>query len=125
MRLLRPRPPASRGRKNPSYSSPKRNSWNSSASANLRQLRKAAKEAIDMLALGIRYLNGFVVASHGLHEEVEWPPHPGRVFMALVAAHYQTGADPAEREALLWLEALPGSPEIHASEHLSRTVVTQ
>ena len=45
-----------------------------------------------MFALGIHYLNGFVAAAeHDNHERVEWPPHPGRVFMALAAAHFQTG----------------------------------
>lgn len=78
-----------------------------------------------MLTLGIRYLNGCVVASHGRHEQVEWPPHPGRVFMALVAAHYETGAAPAEREALLWLESQPQPPDIHAPEACPRTTVTQ
>jgi CRISPR-associated protein Csb2 len=69
-----------------------------------------------MLALGIRYLQGIAVGSHGEHGRVEWPPHPARVFMAMVAAHYQTGANAAERAALLWLEALPDPPEIHAPE---------
>lgn len=78
-----------------------------------------------MLVLGIRYLNGFVSASHGSHQQVEWPPHPARVFMALAAAHYQTGADAAEREALLWLESLPDPPEICCGEMLPRAVVTQ
>jgi CRISPR-associated protein Csb2 len=77
-----------------------------------------------MFALGIRYLNGVVVACHGQREQAEWPPHPARVFMALVAAHYQTGADPGEREALLWLETL-GPPEIHAPEASPCAVVTQ
>ena len=78
-----------------------------------------------MLVFGIRYLNGFVVASYGRHELVEWPPHPGRVFMALVAAHYETGAEPAEREALLWLEKLPKPPEVSAPEAYPRAIVTQ
>jgi CRISPR-associated protein Csb2 len=77
-----------------------------------------------MLTLGIRYLNGFVAASHGTHERVEWPPHPARVFMAMVAAHYQSGAEPAERETLLWLEKQP-PPEIHAPEALPCAVVHQ
>lgn len=78
-----------------------------------------------MLALGIRYLRGIVVGSHGKHDRVEWPPHPARVFMAMVAAHYETGSDEQERAALLWLEALPESPDIHASEADPRGVVTQ
>ncbi len=68
-----------------------------------------------MLAFGIRYLNGFVAAAEpdDLHR-AEWPPHPGRVYMALVAAHFQTGADPAERLALLWLEGTTRGGEISA-----------
>jgi CRISPR-associated protein Csb2 len=83
-----------------------------------------------VLALGIRYLNGFVAASQAddLHR-AEWPPHPGRIFMALAAAHFQTGSDPAERRALCWLEDLqegdrPCAPQIVASDALERAVVT-
>jgi CRISPR-associated protein Csb2 len=78
-----------------------------------------------MLTLGIRYLCGYVTASHGRYEQVEWPPHPGRVFMALAAAHYQTGANPRERAALIWLEALSNPPVIHAAEASPRSTVTQ
>jgi len=77
-----------------------------------------------MLTLGIRYLHGVAVASHGEYGRVEWPPHPARVFMAMVAAHYQTGADLAEREALQWLEK-QSAPEIHAPEAEPCCVVTQ
>lgn len=54
-----------------------------------------------MLTLGIRYLTGYAVASNVAHrDEVEWPPHPGRVFMAMAAAHFETGADsPGEGRA--------------------------
>lgn len=83
-----------------------------------------------MLAFGIRYLTGFVAARTAPDDlEAEWPPHPGRVFMALAAAHFQTGADPGEREALLWLQSLekdgePAAPLIVASECAQRAVVT-
>jgi CRISPR-associated protein Csb2 len=83
-----------------------------------------------MLAFGIRYLNSFVAARTAPDDlEAEWPPHPGRVFMALAAAHFQTGADPGEREALLWLQSLqkddePAAPLIVASEGVQRAVVT-
>lgn len=77
-----------------------------------------------MLVLGIRYLNGFAVAAHGTREQVEWPPHPARIFMALAAAHYQTGADPAERKALLTLENLGHPPRIHAGGSAPRVNVT-
>ncbi len=78
-----------------------------------------------MLTLGIRYLNGFVAATEpDSHERAEWPPHPGRVFMALAAAHFQTESEPSEREALLWLEGLDPAPAICASECAERAVVT-
>ncbi|MDW8280093.1 MAG: type I-U CRISPR-associated protein Csb2 [Myxococcales bacterium] len=78
-----------------------------------------------MLALGIRYLNGFVAAAEpDSHERPEWPPHPARVFMALAAAHFETGADPAEREALEWLERLESPPRICAGEASPRALVT-
>lgn len=78
-----------------------------------------------MLALGIRYLNGFVAACEpDTRERAEWPPHPGRVFMALAAAHFVTEADPAERRALEWLESLPAPPRIRAAEATARAVVT-
>jgi CRISPR-associated protein Csb2 len=81
-----------------------------------------------MLALGVRYLNGFAAAcEHGARqpgrERAEWPPHPARVFMALAAAHFQTGAEPAERDALLWLERLP-APSLRAPGAAQRAVVT-
>ncbi|ACY17338.1 type I-G CRISPR-associated protein Csb2 [Haliangium ochraceum] len=61
-----------------------------------------------MLVLGLRYLNGWSMATDiADRTRPEWPPHPDRVFMAMVAAHMETGADDAERQALLWLENLP------------------
>jgi len=79
-----------------------------------------------MLAFGIRYLNGFVAASEpDSHERPEWPPHPGRVFMALAAAHFETGADPSEQEALKWLEKLESLPRIHAGDASPRALVAQ
>ncbi|MBI5770293.1 MAG: type I-U CRISPR-associated protein Cas5/Cas6 [Verrucomicrobia bacterium] len=77
-----------------------------------------------MLTLGIRYLQGVAVGSHGEHGRVEWPPHPARVFMAMVAAHYQTGAVATERAALEWLEK-QSAPEIHAPDAEPCRVVTQ
>ena len=83
-----------------------------------------------MLAFGIRYLNGFVAASQVDDlRRAEWPPHPGRVFMALAAAHFETGADPEERRVLSWLEDLesegrPLAPRIVAADAMRRAVVT-
>jgi CRISPR-associated protein Csb2 len=61
-----------------------------------------------MFALGIRYLTGRAVAAAWQNRgEPEWPPHPDRVFMALVAAHGETGTTEDEAAALRWLEGLP------------------
>ncbi len=70
-----------------------------------------------MFSLGIRYLNGWAMAaSDGAKKEVaEWPPHPGRIFMALAAAWFETGQDEQEGEALRWLESLSVPPQIAAS----------
>lgn len=83
-----------------------------------------------MLTLHIRYLTGRVWAAEASDREaVEWPPHPARVFMALAAAHFETGGDAGERKALEWLEGLP-APRIHASDttrtdgHIGRYAVT-
>src|SRR5437588_10573670 len=79
-----------------------------------------------MLALGIRYLTGCAVASDvSDRRQAEWPPHPARVFMSLAAAHFETGEDREERAALEWLESLPTpAPQIHAPEHIQRSVVS-
>lgn len=77
-----------------------------------------------MLALGLRYLTGYAVATDPSNRaRAEWPPHPGRVFMALAAAYFETGEDIREREALEWLEALP-PPLVAASDAHARRVVT-
>ena len=77
-----------------------------------------------MFALGLHYLNGWsMAAADGARKaQAEWPPHPDRVFMALAAAWFETGEDPAEGEALRWLEALP-PPAIAASDKDSRTAI--
>jgi CRISPR-associated protein Csb2 len=77
-----------------------------------------------MLALGIRYLTGYAVATDPANRNrAEWPPHPGRTFMALAAAHFETGEDPTERAALEWLETQP-APGLMAPEADERAVVT-
>lgn len=82
-----------------------------------------------MFALGIRYLNGWAMATHPSdRERAEWPPHPDRVFMALAAAHFETDGGPEERAALEWLEAQgderPEEPHLTASDCFEREVVT-
>jgi CRISPR-associated protein Csb2 len=75
-----------------------------------------------MTTLGIRYLTGYVTAQDVSAGGPEWPPHPGRVFMALVAAHFSTGEDAEERRALEWLERQP-APAIRASKAAPRSFV--
>jgi CRISPR-associated protein Csb2 len=78
-----------------------------------------------MLTFGIRYLNGFAAASD-IHDRdsAEWPPHPGRVFMAMAAALFESGSAESERAALEWLET-QDSPLIYAPEAQSRGLVKQ
>ena len=70
-----------------------------------------------MLAIAINYLNGQVKAAtySSAGAAVEWPPHPDRVFMALVAAWGETGQDDAGERSLRWLER-QGAPSIAAGE---------
>jgi CRISPR-associated protein Csb2 len=64
------------------------------------------------LMIGWEYLTGYAVATDpARRERAEWPPHPGRVFMALAAAWFETERKPDEGEALRWLETL-GDPEV-------------
>jgi len=77
-----------------------------------------------MFAIGIRYLNGWAMASHPAdRESPEWPPHPDRVFMALAAAHFETNGGGDERAALEWLEK-QDAPLIMASAACERQTVT-
>jgi CRISPR-associated protein Csb2 len=65
-----------------------------------------------MIALAVRFLAGRFTATHPAdREQAEWPPHPDRVFMALVAAWGESGRDPAQAAALRWLES-QGAPEL-------------
>lgn len=61
-----------------------------------------------MLALEVEFMTGVsVAASPYRREEAEWPPHPDRLFQALVAAWGRNDPpDEDERSALEWLETL-------------------
>ncbi|MBM7867087.1 type I-U CRISPR-associated protein Cas5/Cas6 [Heliobacterium gestii] len=73
-----------------------------------------------MFAIGIHYLNGWAAATNPSNwDRAEWPPHPDRLFMALVSAHFETGEESIERDSLLWLESLT-YPAIHASGAVER-----
>lgn len=74
-----------------------------------------------MLALAIELLGGrYVATAYNDRDRVEWPPHPCRLFSALVATW--ADGDPGSRdgkqelEALQWLER-QAAPDIYASDH--------
>lgn len=62
-----------------------------------------------MFSIRVEYLTGRAVATrYNDRTAAEWPPHPGRVFAAMVAAWADTERpDPDERVALDWLASLP------------------
>ncbi|HJT78925.1 MAG TPA: type I-U CRISPR-associated protein Csb2, partial [Gemmataceae bacterium] len=68
-----------------------------------------------MFVLGVELLMGRAVISRWeRRDQPEWPPHPDRVFMALVAAFGETpdyDRHELEVEALEWLEGL-GPPAL-------------
>src|SRR6266536_1411159 len=70
------------------------------------------------MTITCEFLTSHYVAK-ATHQEPEWPPHPARLFYALVSALYvfrsegNEGGDAAEREALEWLEDL-GHPHVLA-----------
>jgi CRISPR-associated protein Csb2 len=67
-----------------------------------------------MFAIQVEFLMGRAVATQvGERNEAEWPPHPQRLFSALVAAQSELELGVAGRAALMWLEKLP-APEIRA-----------
>jgi CRISPR-associated protein Csb2 len=71
-----------------------------------------------MLTVKWEYLTGKAIASHWddlTRTRPEWPPHPDRVYQALVAAWGETGQDAAERDALRWLERQP-PPQLSVPE---------
>lgn len=87
-----------------------------------------------MFALGIDFITGVAVMTDAAsRENAEWPPHPARIFMALVAAHYESKPLPedgpaaeqawaCERQALEWLER-QGAPQMSWPEASPRDVV--
>lgn len=76
-----------------------------------------------MLALRVTYLTGAVraadVGTGNDKSRPEWPPHPSRVFSALVSAWGASGCRPAARAVLEWLEQQP-PPALAASDALPR-----
>ncbi len=79
-----------------------------------------------MLALRVTYLTGRVYSAifeDGDEKlEPEWPPHPSRLFSALVSAWGEGGAEEELRPALAWIEEQP-APRIYAGKHSPRKLV--
>ena len=76
-----------------------------------------------MLAIEVNFLTGrFVATAHHDRSRPEWPPHPARLFSALVAT-WGEGEDSHEREALEWLEA-QSPPSIVVPDGTPRKVLT-
>ena len=56
------------------------------------------------LTLSLQFLAGrYVAASWGNRDEVEWPPHPARLCLALIDVLHKSGNVAQQREALRWL----------------------
>ena len=76
-----------------------------------------------MLAIEVNFLTGrFVATAHHDRSSPEWPPHPARLFSALVAT-WGEDEDSHEREALEWLEA-QSPPSIVVPDGTPRKVLT-
>jgi CRISPR-associated protein Csb2 len=80
-----------------------------------------------MFAIAIELLAGrYTATQFNDRAEAEWPPHPARLYSAMVAAWADSDdpdPDPVERAALRWLED-QGAPAIHCGDAGQRTVVT-
>ncbi len=77
-----------------------------------------------MLAIEVNFLTGrFVATAHNNREASEWPPHPARLYSALVASWAEDGQDNDEREVLEWLGELP-PPKLTYSAATPRSVKT-
>ncbi len=78
-----------------------------------------------MFAIAVEFLTGsYTAMQFNDRTQPEWPPHPARLFSAMVAAWAVNDApDPAERSALEWLER-QDPPVICCGEAYPRAVVT-
>jgi CRISPR-associated protein Csb2 len=76
-----------------------------------------------MFALAVEFLMGrYVATAFNDRDRPEWPPHPARLYSALVATHFDEPR-PDERAALEWLEE-QGDPYLSASESFERETCT-
>lgn len=78
----------------------------------------------DQLGVEVNFLTGRYVATfHNDRRRPEWPPHPARLFSALVSTWAEDGSDPTERHVLEWLEGL-APPAIAFSDAVPRKTVS-
>lgn len=77
-----------------------------------------------MFAIEIHLLTGrYSATSFADRNVAEWPPHPARLYSAMVAAWADHGEDQEERRLLEWFESLP-APTITFSDVARRRPVT-
>jgi CRISPR-associated protein Csb2 len=68
---------------------------------------------IPLFSIEVEFLmKRIYAASWSRRDYVEWPPHPSRLFSALVASYEESVHDKLASQALEWLEALP-PPEMY------------
>ena len=73
------------------------------------------------LKIEVEFLTDRCVAAQvDRRDAAEWPPHPGRLFMALAATCFERGEAPEEAAALDWLATLD-PPVIEASDASHRS----
>lgn len=71
------------------------------------------------LTINVEYLLGKVYSSeYNDPSKVEWPPHPSRLFSAMVAAYHECSLGDDARKALIWLESL-NPPSIYVNPPIS------
>src|SRR5690348_6077779 len=75
------------------------------------------------MRIEVEFLIGTVYASDGVHG-AEWPPHPARLFSAMVNVAKEADMGVSADEALRWLER-QGPPEIRAGEAAESHSVTR
>ena len=62
-------------------------------------------QPIERFGIEVNFLTGrYVATHHNKRDRAEWPPHPARLFSALVATWADGDCDVTERHALEWLE---------------------
>ena len=78
----------------------------------------------EKFGIEVNFLTGrYVATSHSDRKKSEWPPHPARLYSALVATWVDADeVDPEERDVLKWLES-QDPPLVAASEAVARKVV--